>query len=187
MSRHIFTKVSNTKFYLVPSSGSRADACNRRTDGRKVWGPDVISVEDSALSWRFNLDGDIKTYLGLHVKCNVFCPRFKKKIAFSRHIFMKFPSIKIQGNLSRGRKADIYGQPDGQRDWRGEAKSRFLRQCESAQKMIEVTWSGACVLGQPLLWRSNYERWIERACKELVDASFEARYYDDLECLKKRH
>ena len=81
-----------------------------------------------------------------------------KKSGFSRHIFIIFPSIKFQGNLSSGRKADIYGQTDGQPDGRGEAKSRFLRQCESAEKMIEVTWSGACVLGQPLLLLSNYER-----------------------------
>ena len=57
-----------------------------------------------------------------------------KKSGFSRHIFIIFPSIKFQGNLSSGRKADIYGQTDGQPDGRGEAKSRFLRQCESAEK-----------------------------------------------------
>jgi hypothetical protein len=54
-----------------------------------------------------NVDGNTKTYLGLHVLIST-------KFGFSRQIFIKVPNVKFQGNLSSGNRADTCGQTDKQ-------------------------------------------------------------------------
>ena len=51
--------------------------------------------------------GNNKTYLGLHVKCQIL-----RKFEFSRQILIRVPSIKFQGNSSSVSRADARGQRD---------------------------------------------------------------------------
>jgi hypothetical protein len=61
--------------------------------------------------WRFNVAGNSKTYLGLHVKCPILT-----KCEISRRIFVKMASIKFHVNASNGSRADTCGQTEGRTD-----------------------------------------------------------------------
>jgi hypothetical protein len=64
----------------------------------------------NALSWRFDVAGNNKTYPGLHVKCPILT-----KLGFFRHTFTEVFSMKFQGNKFGGNHADTTcGQMDGQ-------------------------------------------------------------------------
>jgi len=48
----------------------------------------------TVLLWGFNVVSNDKRYLGLKVKCPIFCP-IVTKCGLSRQIFLKPPDIKI--------------------------------------------------------------------------------------------
>ena len=54
----------------------------------------------------------LKLYLGVRVKCLVFCPIVSKS-GVSGQLFIEVPSIKFHGNPSSGSSANTCGQMDG--------------------------------------------------------------------------
>jgi hypothetical protein len=60
----------------------------------------------------FGVAGCTKLYLGVHVKCLVFCPILSKFGVSGQH-FVKVPSIKCHGNPSSGSSANTCEQVDG--------------------------------------------------------------------------
>jgi len=80
---------------------------------------------------RFNDAGRNTMYLGCHLKDLHFCP-FLTKFGLSLQIFMKVPNIKLHGNPSCGRCADICGQTDG--DGPHICYRRFWRLCGHAYR-----------------------------------------------------
>lgn len=66
--------------------------------------------------WRIYVAGNNKTYVGILVKCPIFC-QLLTKFGDSRQIFVKkTPNIKFHGNRSGGSRADTCGRTDRQMD-----------------------------------------------------------------------
>jgi hypothetical protein len=67
--------------------------------------PDNFSVQGSAFMVFFNVAGNNETYLGLHVKFQVFCPHLTT-YEISQQNFIKVPHTKFHRNPSTGRHTD---------------------------------------------------------------------------------
>jgi hypothetical protein len=76
----------------------------------------ILSAAYKLLLWHICVTANSATYIGLHVKCLLFCPIFTKLEA-SEQIFIKVPSSKFHGAIPI--------QVNGQTDSRDEAHRRF--------------------------------------------------------------
>lgn len=65
---------------------------------------------NGALVWRFNIAGNYKTYICLHLRCPIFLPSFKHICMFSTDF--KSPNIRFQGNPFRGNHEGTCGRTD---------------------------------------------------------------------------
>ena len=69
----------------------------------------------TALLWWFNVTGNSKTYLGLHVTSPIFYP-ILIKFRFFQQIFTNVPKIKFHRNASSRSCTDMHRQMDKQLD-----------------------------------------------------------------------
>jgi hypothetical protein len=72
----------------------------------------ILFFSKRALLWLFNVAGNDKTLLCLHVKCPTILPHFNQIWSFLKD-FREVPIIKFNGNLSNGSCASTRGQIDG--------------------------------------------------------------------------
>jgi hypothetical protein len=99
-----------------------------------------------SLLWRFNVDGNNKTCLGLHAKSPIFLPNFHKD---SKN-FHEVPNIKFHKNPSCGHRADACGT-DGQRGraWRSKqallATKRTRLNSNGQQRKLQRSYSKMCL------------------------------------------